>query len=378
MNHLTVQIIDDFQEFLSLESEWSSLLAQSSTNSVFLTHEWFRCWWEAFGDKHQMFVICVRNNGKLAGVAPLYLHKTRFRGLPVNKLSFLANRYTAEADLIVASPEAQVVCSIFECLENHGVLWNLFELIRLRHDSVIMKHALALVQKSHWFCRVRSDLQVPYVIVEGNWESFISHRSRRFRKNINYRLNKIKTLPNPVRVVTLRSPDEILATLPCIFKISSESWKAQIQSSITDETSEIKFFKRISAVMGEKGWVNLWMLYFGNDPVAFEYHLNYGGITCPIRADFDETHRVFSPGAHLEYVIMRSLFEKPNPAVTEYNTCADCYPYELRWTSSVRPHKKLMIFRKAWYGRVLYALGLLRRPRRKRVMRSMKSFRPLF
>lgn len=375
MGHFIVQIIDDLQEFRSLEPEWSSLLARSNTNSVFLTHEWFRCWWEAFGDKRQMFVICVRDKGKLVGVAPLHRHQARFRGLPVNKLSFMANRYTAEADFIVASPEAPVVCSIFECLENHHALWDLIELIRLRHDSVVMRYALDLVQKSNWLYRIRSDLQVPYVMVEETWESFISRRSRRFKKNINYRLNKVKGLPSSVRVVTLCSTDEILARLPKIFEISSKSWKAQIKSSITDELSEIVFFKKISKVMGEKGWINLWMLSFGNDPVAFEYHLNYGGSTCPIRADYDETHRAFSPGAYLEYVIIRSLFENSSSAVTEYNTCADCYPYELRWTGSVRPLKKLLIFRKSWYGRVLQALGFVRRPLGKRVKESRKSCR---
>ena len=378
MRHLIVQIIDDLQEFRSLETEWSSLLARSNTNSVFLTHEWFRCWWEAFGNKSQMFVIGVRDKGRLVGVAPFLRHQARFRGLPVKKLSFMANRYTAEADLIVASPEGPVVSAILSCIEEHRALWDLFELIRLRHDSVVMKYALDLAQKSHWLYGVRSDLQVPYIAVEETWESFLSRRSRRFRKNINYRLNKIRSLPSSVRVVTLRSPDEVVAILPTILEISSKSWKAQIKSSITDEESEVEFFKRISAVMGKKGWVNLWMLYLGNDPVAFEYHLNYGGITCPIRADHDESHRAFSPGAHLEYVIIRSLFEAHSPTVTEYNTCADCYPYEVRWTDSVRPHKKLRAFGNSWYGRMLYTLGLLRMPRRKGVMRSAKGFRPLF
>jgi hypothetical protein len=122
--------------------------------------------------------------------------------------------------------------------------------------------------------------------------------------------------------------------------------------------------------------VELWILYCGDVPVAFEYHLNYHGVTSPIRADFDETYRELSPGAHLEYMILLSLFQASERPVREYNTCADAYSYELRWTSQIRPHKKLWVFKKSCYGSILHLIALLRRLETRKERKTLKSCRP--
>jgi hypothetical protein len=104
------------------------------------------------------------------------------------------------------------------------------------------------------------------------------------------------------------------------------------------------------------------MVYCGEKPIAFEYHLNYEGVASPVRADFDEAYSALSPGAHLEYVILQNLFDDPCRTVREYNTCADGYAYELRWTDHVRPHYRAWVFNRRMYSRLLNMLALLKRP----------------
>jgi len=110
--------------------------------------------------------------------------------------------------------------------------------------------------------------------------------------------------------------------------------------------------------------VALWLLHCQGKPVAFEYHLEFQGVAYALRADFDESYRLLSPGAYLEQAIIRSLFDDAARRIGEYNTGADDYWYERRWTDKSRPHGKAWIFPRSVYGRVLRLLGLLRRPRR--------------
>lgn len=376
MSASEIHVVTDYKDFLLLEPEWSKLLASSRSNSVFLTHQWLRCWWEAFGGTKGMLILCARHNGRLLGAAPLFLEKTRFRGLPVRKLSFMANDYTGHADFVLSSSENGSLRLILQYLNSQRGIWDLLEFSRLTHDSPLLVNIACAAARNRWFYSIRSDIQIPYIVIEGSWASFISQRSTKFRKGIRGRLNRIGKYHLPFRVAKLCSADSIGKSLISIIRISSNSWKATHRQSLVDNPDVVSFFERLSAVLGERGWVELWILYCGDVPVAFEYHLNYHGVTSPIRADFDETYRHLSPGAHLEYMILLSSFEASDRPVREYDTCADAYPYELRWTSKIRPHKKLRVFKKSCYGSILHLMALVRRLETRKERKTVKSCRP--
>lgn len=357
----SIDVVTDIRGFLSLRSAWSELLRASRFNNVFLTHEWFRCWWEAFGAGSQMCILCARDNGRLVGIAPLHIRRTTFRGLPIRKLSFMINACSAEVDFILARPAGRTLEAMLNYLAERQGWWDFMELARLRDDSLTWRQLPAAARHARLSLTTRQGKQTPYITVNGQWDCFLAQRSRNFRKTVRRRLNRIRKHPEAIRVVQLRSPQQIAQALPYALEISSRSWKADRKAAITDRSGQMLFYKRLSELLGEQGWIDLWLLYCGDKPMAFEYHLNYQGVTSPIRADFDEQFTDLSPGAHLEYEVLRSLFDDPGRAITEYNTCADGYAYEKRWTDLIRPHSRAWIFGRGVYGRALYALGLLRR-----------------
>ena len=81
--------VSNFHGFLSLEQEWNSLLKRSVSNSIFLSHEWFKCWWEAYGGEYELFILLCKDEGRLIGISPLMMSKDRLRGFPVKKISFI-------------------------------------------------------------------------------------------------------------------------------------------------------------------------------------------------------------------------------------------------------------------------------------------------
>ncbi|MBI4497127.1 MAG: GNAT family N-acetyltransferase [Chloroflexi bacterium] len=61
------------EDFASLSEEhWQDLLAESATDTIFLTHAWQRLWWEHYGEGKALLLLSVRaEDGRLAGIAPL-------------------------------------------------------------------------------------------------------------------------------------------------------------------------------------------------------------------------------------------------------------------------------------------------------------------
>ena len=81
--------INDFPTFLSLKENWNSLAQKSSINSIFLRHEWIRCWWEAYGKDKELLIMLFYEGDDLKGIGPLMISKGFFRGLMNFQISFL-------------------------------------------------------------------------------------------------------------------------------------------------------------------------------------------------------------------------------------------------------------------------------------------------
>lgn len=62
--------------FEALREEWNALLQRSVTNEIFLTWEWQSTWWDTF-QAGELLIVAVRApDGRLAGIAPWFVHHT--------------------------------------------------------------------------------------------------------------------------------------------------------------------------------------------------------------------------------------------------------------------------------------------------------------
>jgi hypothetical protein len=306
-------------------------------------------------------VLCAWEGDTLVGAAALSTDSVHFRGLPVRRLAYPLNGVTGQAGFLAPSGRRDV----FDALLGHiarTLKWQFLELRRMPCESEGWKWLLEDLPSVKLRVAVRPDHQVPIIEINGKWETFLASRSKTFRKTIRRRLARIESHTEPVRVVRLTTPADILAALPAMFQVSSHSWKAQQKQALSDQPRAREFYRLLSERMGPLGRTELWMEYIGAEPAAFEYHLRFAGVTYPIRADFDLRFADLSPGAHLEYEVLRQLYEDPAHEVREYNTCADGYAYERKWTDTIRPHGRAWLFKPTMYGRLLHLLSRARRP----------------
>ena len=54
-----IKIISDYQEFRALKDEWNRLLENNFSRGIWLQHEWYDCWWQAFGKGAELFVVVM-------------------------------------------------------------------------------------------------------------------------------------------------------------------------------------------------------------------------------------------------------------------------------------------------------------------------------
>ena len=89
---MEIQWIEDIGGFDNLRQEWDELLADCSSDCVFLTWEWLRTWWSHLAERRQLRIAAVRSGGKLVALAPLAVRPGSVKRLfPFRVVEFLGS-----------------------------------------------------------------------------------------------------------------------------------------------------------------------------------------------------------------------------------------------------------------------------------------------
>ncbi len=351
---LQIKDIKDYQKFLALQDSWNALVEKSSLDSIFVRHEWIRCWWDAYGQENHLLILLFQEEGVLKAIAPLMISTGLFRDkFSVRKISFIENDETPHCGLIVdASFDIKkILDSLLAYLRAGKEEWDLLLLRKIHEDSQLieMLPQVAIERKENIF--MNTSLRSPVLYINSAWEHFYTEKSQRFKKKIRYDRNKLKR-NGKIDVQFFDNPEQIAAIIEEVFGVGYRSWKENIGNSIGSTPQNRFFFAGLpSALSCSENRVLLWTLSLDNKIISFEYHLRQGKTVYALRGEYDEDYQDSSPGAVLDAEVVQKLFEQ---GVLAYDMCGDAAnQYKLRWTSDVRPYRDILLFNNNLRGKSL-------------------------
>lgn len=350
---MQVNLVTDLEQFHALRDTWNGLLYRQTPVLLPLTHEWLCAWWQVFGGNRQLHVMCAYEGDTLIAAAPFMVEHTRYRGIPVTVQKLMANGHTPFCNLII-NPElsAEQTNEVFRRMTQVDTA-DMLLLGKVPDDSPIARFVADASSAGKLCHGIDRSLVTPVIRINGSWDEFIKARSRKFRKSLNNKLNKF----NKEKGFTLRREKIESREHPCLQEmvdISTRSWKRQIRNDLGSNVAGREFLLWLADTLGPAGHVHLWIMHRDGVPVAFEYHLDFDGIVYPVRADYNEDYKVYSPGSILEYTALKSLFDEGK--IQQYYSCADDYWYLNNWTDELKKHLNIEIFASSLKGRVLYNL----------------------
>jgi len=374
---MKIQVIKTIREFELLRDSWNRLLHESDRSVVYLTYEWFLSWWKSFGQDNQLHMVTVvDDSGDMTAIAPLMLSNSMYRNIPVRKLSFLANEHSPSVDFIIKRHcEAEAIEIIILYLETY-LEWSMVELQKLDSSSDTFVFLTNYLNRSDRLSGLKDNIESPFIVIDSDWDKFLNKRSLKFRKVLRNKINRVnKSGDLSIERVLITGGSH--SAIEKMFQVSGRSWKKKIGTDLLYNQKSQMFYKNIADHLGPQGIVSLWFLKKGDNPIAFEFHLNYNKTVYPIRADYDESFKELSPGSFLEYKILETVFKDGD--ITEYNSCGHTYGYLLNWTQDTRKHIDIELFSKTLRPYTLYALEyklipFLRRLRLNQVRHLWKHF----
>lgn len=94
---MNIRIVRTVEEFAKLKKDWDLI-----GSSIAYKFDWLFVWWEQFHENNELSILVVEDNGKVIGIAPIYIKTERLmKFFKIRKLSFLGGGLSDNLDFFV-------------------------------------------------------------------------------------------------------------------------------------------------------------------------------------------------------------------------------------------------------------------------------------
>lgn len=289
---------------------WTSLAERS--DNVFSSWEWADVWWRHFGKDRSLRISVVSRGAKPLAILPT--HTEQRRGLHVSR--FVGHGVADQLGPVCDPGYASVAMSdLVGALSPREVL--LAE--RMLHDRD-GAHGV----RGH----VVRDEASPVIDLarEGSWESYLSSRSRHFRRHVGHRARRLQRgLGLTFRLVQDR--DRLPADFDALVALHNARWGAR---SMAFRGAREAFHREFAACALERGWLRLWIAEAEGMPAAAWYGFRFADVEYYYQAGRDAQWDRFSIGAG---IVEHSIREAFADGMREYRFLRGGEAYKARYAT---------------------------------------------
>ena len=288
---VTFELHRDPAVFWDLAEEWMALLQTLPFQSPFLSPYWVGVSHEYFWRFEELSLITLRENGALAGVAPIGFFKT---GGTVRARFVTEPAVTDYADFIVGQKHRALLIgkSIQAVREEAGGDAVILDLRPLRGDSPTIWAFENLAAQNGLRVRKFEETRAPYLELPDSFDAYLYKLRKKDRHELRRKLSRIQRLAE-VNFEVFRTPQEVAEHLDDFFRLFALSCPEK-REFLTPGIEA--FFREVFVVLARQGWVRLYFLRADGWRVAAFLTLDYGDTLFVYNSGFDPQAAELSPG----------------------------------------------------------------------------------
>ena len=334
-----------------LTPEWRFLCQESSADEPFYQPEWIAAYARAYLPPHTLLLLTARTAGKLSAVLPLMTGRVNVAGIPLRRLRAAYRPYTSRFDLTRCDgPTGKAAVNALWAFLKELPEWDVLEFPDVPEGGAL-EDLLRLAQADG--CptgRVRS-MNSPYVSLSG-WDGredyFLRQVDSRFASTLRRRRRRL-TEQGPLALRAFKDADPDLLRL--FFNLETSGWKGLQGTAISNDLRYRQFYEEVARSSARFGYLRLHFLEYQGKMIAGHFGLTYRHRHSTPKGARDEGYDRYGPGHLLMDLVLRECAQQ---GLGEFDFLCEDDSWKLSWTSEVRPHAHLYIFRKNPQGRLAH------------------------
>jgi CelD/BcsL family acetyltransferase involved in cellulose biosynthesis len=286
-------LVSSTDQFAALAEPWNELVARSASNNIFLTWEWQFSWWQAYGGSRRLCILLAYDDdGRLAGIAPLYRHAVFQGPLRFRTLEFIGGRHVASEYLdfiAVADRQSTIVDAMIADLRARGETGLLLG-FHMPCESPTLEALNAPRLSNTWTETLQTE---SLYVTAPDWDTYLAGLGKLTRRNVRYyRKNAVNDLG--VRLVDLRCG--LADALPTLIELHQKRMRQLGYPGSYASAAFVSFHDHVARRFEAKGWGRMFALAIGDQTIAANYGFVYNGTFYDYSMGFDPAFRDHSIG----------------------------------------------------------------------------------
>jgi CelD/BcsL family acetyltransferase involved in cellulose biosynthesis len=181
------------------------------------------------------------------------------------------------------------------------------------------------------------------VSLDGNFNKYLSTRSKGFRKNITRRFKKVQDAGLAIRIGRVTKSEEMRAAITRFGNMETMGWKGTIGTAVHSDNVQGHFYTDVMRNFAKRGKASIYGLYFDDILVAMQLCIASSNMLILLKTTYDESQSYFSPGRLLLYLLLEDQFAKKHVKTIEFYTNAKMN--NLEWGTHARWINHHLLFR---------------------------------
>ena len=336
---LTTQVLERWEEVASWSAFWDRLLAESASDTAFLTWDWIDSWWKAYGRGSTPLVVLIRRGDDLIGIAPLRIRPvSRYRVLRHEAIQFIGDG-SADSDyldLIARKGEEQAVCSeVVQVLrERSGERRAFAYLNEIPSGSPHVAGLRDTLAAAGWLCRMR-EVPCADVALPGTWEDYLRLLRPRMRTKIRSLDRRLQG--RRVAFEYCRSEADLAEHLEALFRLHQQRWAGH-GGGVFDSAPKRAFYGDMARRFLERDWLRLAYLEVDGTRVAYQLCFEYRGTMFLLQEGYDPEWMEHGVGNALRAWMFRDCIER---GVARYDFLGGVTEHKRAWGATPKSSVRL-------------------------------------
>ena len=245
--------------FQDIESEWESVLQECPADTLFLTPQWQKVWWDTFGDGRTMCGFSYHFPDGSAGDGVAAIASLAKSG---DTVTFMGSQDTFDYNDFPIRPghEEGFYRALLECMEEQDC--RTLRLDSLRESSPTLELFAEMARGRGYTVDIEQEDVTSGIDLPGTWDEYLSSLSRKDRHELRRKLRRLESVED-WRWYSVSDPQEVSERLGDFLELMrmSDPEKAEF---LTPERE--LFFHRMAQRTAELGLIKLFFLEMDQIP----------------------------------------------------------------------------------------------------------------
>ncbi len=307
---LEIKCISDLKTLQSVEGDLELLEQSIPESELFTSFQWIYTWLYTYRPQ-EFFIILFYQNNEPVAMLPLIKRKHTYLKLPVTTLELISiNSHGNVIHLPCNTDETDFWKEALKYLLKNIPGWDyLYIEGLLEKDSAVQAvfHGAGfngLPVYSGDLFQVFIDWLLP---LETDWDSYYAGLSKNVKKSLNNRRNQMRKAGG-FEVTHFSGRFDMDKVWKILSGIDRNSWQFAQGSGMTSPQHAEFYYNLAGSCLGNG--LDIWILFIGNEPAAFEFSVIYRKRVYGLRWGFSRQFASFSPGKVLRAESLHHYFRE--------------------------------------------------------------------